>query len=279
MKHRILSVVLALCLCMFPHSEVHAFQDDSFTQENVYTEETAGEPVPHDNDSAVPAPAEVYEAMIALKEQDAYKEETIWTDDEPYSDTKGYYNWKGGSLGGKNIVAVGCVAFAFILSDTAFGSLPARMYAKGEFTFEDIKVGDILRMNTDTHTVIVLEVNDAGVVVAEGNYSGKVHWGRAISKDEVMMNTSHYITRYPEGYVSPDDPGANDSIANGTLNGGLSWNLTKAGTLTISGQEPCRISAVPENSLGKLTTAKFEGLLSGMVLPVLVPAHLGTAEF
>ena len=45
--------------------------------------------------------------------------------------------------------AVGCVAFAFILSDAAFGSLPARMYAAGEFTYEDIKVGDILRVRND----------------------------------------------------------------------------------------------------------------------------------
>nr|WP_300865857.1 leucine-rich repeat protein [uncultured Acetatifactor sp.] len=188
----------------------------------------------------VPTPAQAYAAMIALKDQDAYKEGTTWTNDEPYSDSTGYYKWKGGPLDGHNISAVGCVAFAFILSDAAFGNLPARMYAQGAFTFEDIKVGDILRVSNDTHTVIVLEVNAAGVVVAEGNIStgdhkGKVHWGRGISKEEVMRDTSHYITRYPEGYIPPDDPSANESIGSGTLDGGLTWNLTKAGTLTISG--------------------------------------------
>ena len=191
-------------------------------------------------DAVVPTPAQAYAAMIALKDQDAYKEGTPWTNYEPYSDSKGYYKWKGGPLGGANIVAVGCVAFAFILSDAAFGSLPARMYAPGAFTFEDIKVGDILRVSNDAHTVIVLEVNAAGVVVAEGNIStgdhkGKVHWGRGISREEVMRDTSHYITRYPEGYIPPDDPSANESIGSGTLGGGLTWNLTKAGTLTISG--------------------------------------------
>lgn len=188
----------------------------------------------------VPTPAQAYAAMIALKDQDAYKEGTTWTNDEPYSDSTGYYKWKGGPLDGHNISAVGCVAFAFILSDAAFGNLPARMYAQGAFTFEDIKVGDILRVSNDAHTVIVLEVNAAGVVVAEGNIStgdhkGKVHWGRGISKEEVMRDTSHYITRYPEGYIPPDDPSANESIGSGTLDGGLTWNLTKAGTLTISG--------------------------------------------
>jgi hypothetical protein len=179
--------------------------------------------------------------MIALQDQEAYKEGTIWTNDEPYSDSKGLYRWKGGPLDGKNISGVGCVAFAFILSDAAFGSLPARMYAAGQFKFEDIKVGDILRVNHDAHTVIVLEVSDAGVLVAEGNIStgdhqGKVHWGRGISKEEVMRDTSHYITRYPADYVPPDDPDANTSIAAGSLDGGLHWNLTKIGTLTISGK-------------------------------------------
>ncbi len=188
----------------------------------------------------VPTPAQAYAAMIALKDQDAYKEGTPWTNDEPYSASTGYYKWNGGPLGGANISAVGCVAFAFILSDAAFGSLPARMYASGAFKFEDIKVGDILRVSNDAHTVIVLEVNAAGVVVAEGNIStgdhkGRVHWGRGISKEEVMRDTSHYITRYPEGYIPPDDPSANESIGSGTLGGGLTWNLTKAGTLTISG--------------------------------------------
>lgn len=326
MKQRILSVALALCLCVSSQSAVYAYQEAVLPQEDTFTEETgketdtagdetavsqekpprqedgltgdnAEEPprqgdgltgenaeeilrqedglaeeagdetdtaedaaaVPQETDlqqedvlteenisrvaardSVVPTPAQAYAAMIALKDQDAYKEGTTWTNDEPYSDSKGYYHWKGGTIDGVNISAVGCVAFAFILSDAAFGNLPARMYAAGGFSYEDIKAGDILRVSNDAHTVIVLEVNEAGVVVAEGNIStgdhkGKVHWGRAISREEVMKTASHYITRYPEGYIPPDDPDANVSIASGTLDGGLGWNLTKAGTLTVSG--------------------------------------------
>lgn len=249
MRQRFLSVVLVLCVCIFNQSVVHAQQEVPLMQMDVLAEESTSGGLTRN--SAVPTPAEVYKAMIALKDQDAYKEGTIWTNDEPYSASKGYYRWKGGTFGGVNIVGAGCAAFAFVLSDAAFGSLPAMMYAAGNFKYEDIKPGDILRVNNDAHTVIVLEVSDVGVVVAEGNIStggnkGRVHWGRAISKTEVMNSTSHYITRYPAGYIPPDDPDANISLGNGTLNGGLKWNLTKAGTLTISGN-----GAMPDyNSTG-----------------------------
>ncbi len=238
MKKRIVTIALAVSVCFSSQSVAYAWQDAPLLQEDVLVEESLSGPVTRE--AECPSPAEAYEAMIALKDREEYKEGTTWTNDEPYSDSKGYYRWKGGPLGGANIVAVGCVAFSFILSDEAFGSLPARMYGEGAFQYEDIKVGDILRVNGDTHTVIVLEVDEVGVVVAEGNIStgdhiGKVHWGRAISKEEVMRTTSHYITRYPENYIPPDDPEANVSIANGTLDGGLKWNLTKAGTLSISG--------------------------------------------
>lgn len=308
MKKRILSVTLALCLCVSSQSVAYALQEET-TQEETSQEKLAGgepagespsgeeqpgenpsekdstgenpsekdpagespsekdpteanpsekdpteanpsegEPSGGDstsgtvtNNSLIPTPTQVYDAMIALKDQDEYKEGEDWTNEVPYPNIKGEdYHWKGGPLDGANISAVGCVAFAFRLSDEAFGSLPARMYAAGGFTYEDIKPGDILRVNGDVHTVIVLEVSEAGVIVAEGNISsgdhkGKVHWGRGISKEEVMSQTSHYITRYPEGYVSPEDPDANTSIGAGVLEGGLNWNLTKAGIMTISG--------------------------------------------
>ena len=214
-------------------SEDTVLQEDILPQEDVLTLELMDESVTRD--STVPTPMEAYKAMIALKDQDMYKEGAIWTNDEPYSDSNGY-RWKGGPLGGANIVARGCAAFAFTLSDAAFGSLPARMYASGNFKFEDIKVGDILRVENNAHTVIVLEVSDVGVIIAEGNFNGKVHWGRSMSKEDVLRDTSNYITRYPEGYISPDDSEANESIAHGTFGGGMTWNLTKAGTLTISGK-------------------------------------------
>ncbi len=227
MKKQILSVILTLCLCISTQSVAYAGQGELSRQEDVLMEESAAGLSA--SDAADLTEQGVYEAMIAQK--DTYPEGMPWTNANPEGD----YRWKGGPLGGTNIVAVGCVAFAFILSDAAFGALPARMYAPSEFTFEDIKPGDILRVNGNSHTVIVLEATDAGVVVAEGNYNASIHWGRPISKEQVMSSVSAYITRYPENYVSKEEPDANTSIGSGTLDTGLTWNLTKAGTLTISG--------------------------------------------
>lgn len=130
----------------------------------------------------VPTEQEAYEAMIALKEQ--YPEGTPWT-------LANRYNWKGGITTGSG----GCTAFAFMLSDAAFGDLPARKI----YNFDEIHVGDILRVNNDTHTVIVLEVHDTYVIIAEGNYTSSVHWGRKITFRSLNENGTYMMTRYPEG--------------------------------------------------------------------------------
>lgn len=124
----------------------------------------------------------VYQKMIALKEE--YPEGTPWTNEN-------FYAWKGGVFSG----GYGCVAFAFILSDAAFGDLPARSVEEN-ISLETVRVGDILRMNGDTHSVIVLEVHEDHAVIAEGNYNNSVHWGRTLSAEEVAAS-DYVLTRYP----------------------------------------------------------------------------------
>ena len=134
--------------------------------------------------TAVPTQQEAYEAMIALKS--AYPEGMRWTNDN-------FYAWNGGIYSG----GYGCAGFAFMLSDAAFGDIPAKQFIY--FDYSDVKVGDILRFNDGTyaaHSVIVLEVNDDGVVIAEGNYASSVHWGRTLTKGQVM-EANYILTRYP----------------------------------------------------------------------------------
>ena len=85
--------------------------------------------------------------------------------------------------------------------------------------------------------MIVLQVTEGGVTVAEANYrvnggAGMVYWGRAVKGG--CGGRRYFITRYPENYTPPDDPSAGTEIGSGSL-GSLMWKLTGAGTLTISG--------------------------------------------
>ena len=123
----------------------------------------------------------VYKAMTSLKND--YPEGMTWTNDN-------YYAWKGGIYSG----GYGCAGFAFMLSDAAFGNLPARTHNN----FSNIRVGDIIRMNYDTHSVIVLVVKDESVIVAEGNYNSSIHWGREILLSEIKKTGTYVMTRYPK---------------------------------------------------------------------------------
>lgn len=207
--------------------------DSSESDETVSEGGTAEPDQPQNNVSApekaaVPTAQEAYEKMIALKENPDYYEGTPWTNSIPYT-LSNSYTWHGGKIQGMNS-GVGCAAFAFILSDAAFGDLPAREIP---VKYENVNVGDILRINGNSHSVIVLRKNDAGVTIAEGNYNKTVHWGRTLSKEEVER-ADYLFTRYPENYDPSNDSANNEQLASST-DGSLNWTLTKSGTLTISG--------------------------------------------
>ncbi len=176
--------------------------------------------------------SDVYDKMFNLKNK--YPEGMTWTNFEPYG-TKGRlgsaYRWKGGKILGNVSSGVGCAAFAFILSDEAFGDLPAREIR--EIKYENVNVGDILRVNNNSHSVIVLQKTAAGLVVAEGNYNKTVHWGRVISREDFLNKTNFIVTRYPAGYKPSD---VQETIKNQGDEGSFHWTLTNTGTLTISGK-------------------------------------------
>lgn len=127
----------------------------------------------------------VYNAMISL--QDKYPTGMEWTNDN-------YYKWNGGIYSG----GYGCVGFAFMLSDAAFGSLPTRITES--FNADSLRVGDILRYSG--HSVVVLEIHETYVTIAEGNINNSILWGREISFDEIESSFEHHMTRYPNESVT-----------------------------------------------------------------------------
>lgn len=130
-------------------------------------------------DSASAASNQIYETIMAQKA--VFPEGMHWTNDN-------YYGWKGGTYTG----GFGCAGFAFAVSDAAFGNARATIHKD----YNNIKVGDILRVENDTHSVIGLEVRADSVVVAEGNYNSWIHWGREIPKSRLIDPSSYIMTRY-----------------------------------------------------------------------------------
>ncbi len=132
----------------------------------------------------------VYNAMAALKSE--YPEGMSWTNGNRYDGTVIYWdlNMNGWAKGG-----LGCAGFAWILSDAAFGDLPATV----DRDTGSVRVGDILRINQDTHSVVVLERDGDTVTVAEGNFNYSIHWGRKLSLSELAEDPQFMrITRWPE---------------------------------------------------------------------------------
>lgn len=151
---------------------------------------------------------DAYEKMVAMETQ--YPTGTTWTNANSYKWNCGWEAW-------------GCMGFAHMISDAAFGSAGMRtVYDDGTGAMIDgIRVGDVLRLENDNHSVIVLQIYDDFVVIAEGNASGKVRWGRLIYKEDMKKQCQNYYaqtgktlyveTRYAEDAITmtcaPDDEG------------------------------------------------------------------------
>ncbi len=197
-----------------------------------------------------PTEEEVYQRMMALKP--SYPEGMRWTNDDGYE-------WNGGiwSMG------YGCAGFAFILSDAAFGYLPARRIYN--ITIADVRVGDILRVNNDSHSVIITEVHDDYVVLAEGNYNSSIHWGRIMSAAQVAAS-DYVVTRYPATEYS-----------SGT---GYKYIITKGNEIKITSCSLTGDIVIPQKIDGYIVTSLQEELFynKSFITSVSIPATVGEID-
>lgn len=107
----------------------------------------------------------------------------------PWTNESNEYTSKALYINGK-----GCSAFAFLCSDKVFGDLPLTAVHSD---FDKLRAGDILRVQNDTHTVVVLEKRTDSVIVTEGNFDAAVHWDREITRRELEEENFYARTRYP----------------------------------------------------------------------------------
>lgn len=132
---------------------------------------------------------EAYDKIVAMEAK--YPTGTTWTNGSTYAWECGYG-------------AQGCMGFAHMMSDAAFGTKQTTGVVTGFRTirpsevdniYDIIRVGDVVRVPSD-HSVIVLEKNSDCIVVAEGNWGGQVSWGRTISKNTILSQCTYIETRY-----------------------------------------------------------------------------------
>jgi len=95
--------------------------------------------------------------------------------------------------GKEEYIGDGCTGFAFMLSDACFGNIQAEQLQP---CTNEYKVGDVVRINNDTHYIIILKIdlNTNTITIAEGNFNSSFHWGRAFII-QAMKDTYNYILR------------------------------------------------------------------------------------
>ena len=61
------------------------------------------------------------------------------------------------------------------------------------------KVGDVVRINNNSHCVIILKIdlNTNTITVAEGNFNDSIHWGRTFAVQDLTNVCNHVLRRNP----------------------------------------------------------------------------------
>lgn len=145
------------------------------------------DPEPDDKPAAnVPTEAEAYDILMQIKAE--YPHGTPWGNDKTYHSP----NYGTATFSG-------CAAFTQMCQDRIFGNFNENgLSVRRHTNFDDIKVGDIISEDdTGVHKVVVLEKKANSIIVAEGNFSSEVRWGREITRSELERNNYGVRTLYP----------------------------------------------------------------------------------
>lgn len=188
---RTLAIILAVSLCM--STMVVSFADEA--QDALLAQyynallqmEASGKKLSAEEQAIlnVYKDQQKYATMMSL--QAVYPEGMPFTNSISYKWSNKIY------IGNVGMIGYGCVAFAMILSDAVFG----KNKVKRIDSLSKVRVGDIVRIKNNTHSVIILKISPDGTyTVAEANYGGTVHWGRTFSQGEMQNIFNYAWTRY-----------------------------------------------------------------------------------
>ena len=195
MKRSIRFVALVLCGALLLMQPLQVFATEDAVIENELSYDAPNSDVfvsekylsgSARNNAYIPPADDPKAAIDALRT--TYPEGMEFSDEthEYYSNGREYFNDGRYRVHGGS----GCHAFALMLSDAAYGSMPIVEHSD----FDDLRIGDAIRVDNDTHTLIVTDINGDEITVAQANYGGKVHWDEKISRSDTG-NWVYVITR------------------------------------------------------------------------------------
>ena len=140
---------------------------------------------------------EVYERIMARKNMEGYTQGTPWDDsNHRYTNTVEFFGYRPGSFSG-----TGCYAFMMDMMEYASNyEYPIRRVNGSYNNLPEIHIGDGVRLKNNTHSVVVIGIDDDGhtVTVAEGNLNSAVYWGRKIDLADPDRGFTYLATFWPE---------------------------------------------------------------------------------
>ena len=182
--------------------------------------------------------------IVAL--QSVYPEGTICTNSTPEFHV--CVHWPGVMMS-----AQGCWGFAILFVSKLYDldlskSLPVtyleinktmpNSYPKTSYVSacESLQLGDILAQVNPGHAMVVIGMDDTGVTIGEGNYGGRVHYGRHISYEAIDQHLAYVFRILPPESTASSCPCSNfkDMPAEGTTeHEAIDWAYSHEPALTV----------------------------------------------
>lgn len=147
---------------------------------------TTADPEPEPTTPRVIVPADTNQDGVLTQDEinavfDAYKVEypqgTRWNNDNSYYSSA------------MRITGYGCAGWAFMLSDSIFGTQP-----RYEITRDELRAGDF--WHTGTHFGVVMEVKGNNYLCTEGNFNSSIYWDYSRGTSYLTEKVTYY-SRYP----------------------------------------------------------------------------------
>lgn len=100
-----------------------------------------------------------------------------------------------GMVAGMQVAGYQCHGFALKVAQDLYGSLKNWKYVE---SYRTIHAGDVIRINNNTHTIIVTKVYSGSIQYADCNSTGdcQIQWGKTMSKQALRKAFTYMYTKY-----------------------------------------------------------------------------------